>query len=92
MRFVSDIVRIIFCYYFFPPEVVFRYRVVGAFSVTTDCIVAMSSCEDNNKIALVLFLIAVSEIRPQTAQGGASPCLAEYCSVAQWVHLKTKKN
>ena len=26
----------------FPPEVIFRYRVIGACSVTTDCIVSMS--------------------------------------------------
>ena len=32
----------------FPPEVVFRSRVVGACPVTTDCIVAMSYCENNN--------------------------------------------
>ena len=31
-----------------PTEVVFRSRVIGACPVTTECIVAMSSCENNN--------------------------------------------
>ena len=34
----------------FPPEVIFRSRVIGACPVTTDCIVAMSYCENNNNI------------------------------------------
>ena len=33
----------------FPPEVIFRSRVTGACPVTTDCIVAMSSCENNEQ-------------------------------------------
>ena len=32
----------------FPPEVISRSRVFGACPVTADCIVAMSSCENNN--------------------------------------------
>ena len=36
----------------FPPEVVFRSWVIGACPVTTDCIVAMSSWENNNNIAV----------------------------------------
>ena len=32
----------------FPPEVIFRFRVIGACPATMDCIVAMSSCENNN--------------------------------------------
>ena len=32
----------------FSPEVMFHSRVVGAWPVTMDCIVAMSSCENNN--------------------------------------------
>ena len=33
---------------YFPPEVIFRSRVIGACPVTTDCIVAISECENNN--------------------------------------------
>ena len=33
---------------YFPPEVIFRSRVMGACLVDTDCIVAMSKCENNN--------------------------------------------
>ena len=36
----------------FPPEVIFRSRVTEACPVTTDCIVAMSYCENNNNITL----------------------------------------
>ena len=32
----------------FPPEVIFRPRVIGACPLTTESIVAMSSCENNN--------------------------------------------
>ena len=32
----------------FPPEVIFRSRVIGACHVTMDCIVAMSYGENNN--------------------------------------------
>ena len=35
-------------YICFPPEVIFRSRVIGACPVTTDCIAAMSLCENNN--------------------------------------------
>ena len=49
IRFVSVIVCIIFGFLFvFPPEVIFRTGVIGACPVTTDCIVTMSSCENNN--------------------------------------------
>ena len=40
----------------FPPGVIFRSRVIGACPVTTDCIVAMSSCEHNNRIFRSYFL------------------------------------
>ena len=47
----------VFIYYgiCFPPEVIFRSRVVGACPVTTDCIVAMSECEKKNNSAYVGF-------------------------------------
>ena len=32
----------------FPPEIILHSRVIGACPVTTDCIVAMTSCENNN--------------------------------------------
>ena len=34
----------------FPPEVIFRSRVIGACPVTTDCIVAMTQCENKNNV------------------------------------------
>ena len=42
IRFVSVIVCINSRFSCFPPEVIFRSRVIGACPVTTDCIVAMS--------------------------------------------------
>ena len=35
-------------FFCFPPELIVRSRFVGACPVTTDCIVAISSCENNN--------------------------------------------
>ena len=39
-----------FCFTFFHPEVIFHSRVIGACPVITDCILAMSKCENNNNI------------------------------------------
>ena len=50
----------------FPPEVTFRSRVIGACSVTTDCIVAMSECENNNsKYAHFFVCCALKKVREQ---------------------------
>ena len=51
---------IIFCFYYFPPEVVFHPRVIGACPVTADCIVAMSKCENNNSNNLLPSLMILS--------------------------------
>ena len=36
------------CLFVFPPQVIFRSRDIGACPVTTDCILAISWCENNN--------------------------------------------
>ena len=60
MQFVSVIVSIIFCFLlsiYFPPEEIFCSRVTGAYPVTTDCIVAMTSCENKRNGLTVRGLI-----------------------------------
>ena len=66
---VYSFLFVLFC---FPPELIFRSRVVGAHPVTTACIVAMSSYENNypNSLEHVGYLYATF------------PTMSLFCSIS----------
>ena len=81
MQFVSVIVCIIFCFLlsiYFPPEEIFCSRVTGAYPVTTDCIVAMTSCENKRNLvnrAWVDYISTYIESFRRTAAASAAVCV-----------------
>ena len=81
IRFVSVIVRIIFCisFVFILTEVIFLCRVIAACPVRTDGIVAMSYCENKNRTILTIHGVAIGRYSTiYVMHEGSSVAMARY--------------